>query len=68
MPKILELRDIDGVLWARIGQLGEFESGSVVLYSPKEVNAIRRDELASILYYIAKRREELNAQPIQPSE
>lgn len=35
MPRILEMREIDGELWCRIGRLAASESG-VALWSPAE--------------------------------
>lgn len=38
MPKIVELKEIDGVLWARLGAVGDFPSG-VALWTPEEQRA-----------------------------
>ena len=35
MPKIAEIREIDGEIWVRIGKLEDHESG-VALWSPEE--------------------------------
>ena len=35
MPRILELREIDGEIWARVGVPGDFPSG-VSLWTPDE--------------------------------
>lgn len=36
MPKIAEIREIDGEVWVRIGKAGEFENG-ITLWTPEEV-------------------------------
>lgn len=41
MPRILELKVIDDVVWARVGKLGELKSG-VMLVSPEEAEAKSR--------------------------
>lgn len=41
MPRILEMKEIDGELWCRIGTPGEFDSG-VALYTPDEYKKDRR--------------------------
>lgn len=38
MPKILEIKDMDGELWVRVGKPGEFESG-IALWTPEEQQA-----------------------------
>ncbi len=35
MPQILEMKEIDGELWCRVGKPGEFPNG-VALWTPKE--------------------------------
>ena len=35
MPKILELREIDGAVWCRVGVIGEFGNG-IALWTPEE--------------------------------
>ena len=35
MPKILELKEIDGALWCRVGNPPDFESG-ITLWTPDE--------------------------------
>lgn len=38
MPRIAEIREIDGEIWCRVGKLGEFESG-IALWTPDEQQA-----------------------------
>ena len=40
MPKILELQVINDVLWAKVGELGDFPT-SVQLWTPPEVEGYR---------------------------
>ncbi len=35
MPKIAEIREIDGEVWVRVGKAGEFPSG-ITLWTPEE--------------------------------
>lgn len=35
MPKIAEIREIDGDVWVKVGKSGEFETG-IALWTPKE--------------------------------
>ncbi len=35
MPKILEIKEIDGDIWCRVGTPGDFESG-ITLWTPDE--------------------------------
>ncbi len=44
MPKILELKEIDFSLWARLGGPGDFPSG-VALWTPDEQVKNRNDAL-----------------------
>ncbi len=41
MPKILELKEIDCELWARIGTVGDFPSG-VALWTPDEQQRVKK--------------------------
>lgn len=41
MPKIAEIKEIDGDVWVRIGKPGEFESG-IAIYTPEEYKSERR--------------------------
>lgn len=67
MPRILELKAIDGELWARIGAVGQFPSG-VSLFTPEEVRKVRYDECLYILDLIMeRRREHSNAKAISAS-
>ena len=47
MPKILEIKEIDGAAWVRIGKPGEFSTG-VALWTPDEQQRVKwlatRDE------------------------
>jgi hypothetical protein len=62
MPRVLELREIDGALWARVDVEFGPEAGSVSLYTPEELAPISRalqpflDALATIdndeTYYV----------------
>lgn len=42
MPKITEIREIDGEIWCRVGKTGDFPSG-IALYTPDEVTWLKRD-------------------------
>lgn len=46
MPKILELKAIDGELWCRVGKLGEFESG-ISLWTPEDQQWHHKDSYKS---------------------
>jgi hypothetical protein len=54
MPRILELKDIDGELWVRLGEPGDFPSG-VALWTPEEQ---KREKELAVYAYIAE--QELN--------
>lgn len=58
MPKIIQLEQFGGALWARIGKPGEFKSG-VALYTPEEIATLRKDELSVIVDLIRDRQKEL---------
>jgi len=60
MPRLLELREINGDLWARIGKPGEFPSGVSIL-TEEEINNIRRDECLLVMALMTDRREALRA-------
>ncbi len=47
MPKALELSEIDGELWVRIGKPGDFPSG-VEPWTPDEQKAAKRSVLTNI--------------------
>ena len=49
MPKILEIKEIDGAAWVRIGVPGEFSNG-VSLYTPDEVEREKRQAVLALLY------------------
>lgn len=42
MPKIAEIREIEGEIWVRVGRLGEFSNGLAIM-SPEEIEAQRRE-------------------------
>ena len=42
MPKIAEIREIDGEVWVRVGKPGEFPSGLSIM-SPEEIAAQARE-------------------------
>lgn len=42
MPRIAELREIDGEIWCRIGKPGDFPSG-IALWTPDEVERERQE-------------------------
>lgn len=42
MPKIAEIREIDGDVWVRVGKAGEFLSGLSIM-SPQEIEAQSRE-------------------------
>lgn len=42
MPKIAELRDIEGEVWCRVGKPGEFANG-IALWPPQEQEAKYRE-------------------------
>lgn len=46
MPKILELKVIDGELWCRVGKLGEFENG-ISLWTPEDQQWHHKDSYKS---------------------
>lgn len=41
MPRILDLKEIDGAVWARVGEPGDFPSG-IALWTPDEVEQFRQ--------------------------
>lgn len=43
MPKAMELKEIDGELWARVGKPGEFPSG-VAMWTPEECKAFAEEQ------------------------
>lgn len=49
MPKIAELREIDGALWARVEML---EPQPVSLLTSAEVDAIRKDERMACIWAV----------------
>ena len=53
MPKLSELREIDGVLWARIDGVQQFPSG-IALWTPEEVKGYRRNVLGVCAAHILK--------------
>lgn len=54
MPRIAELREIDGEIWCRVGVPGNFPSG-IGLWTPDEVEKAKRDAVnAYILEQKAK--------------
>lgn len=50
MPKIAELKEIDGNLWARL-DIG-FASSPISIYTEHEIKAIRKDERRLIIEMI----------------
>ena len=42
MPKIAEIKEIDGAVWVRVGIAGEFPSGLAIM-SPEEIAAKERE-------------------------
>ena len=42
MPEIAEIKEIDGAIWCRVNLKGD--DGSIGLYTPKEIEDIRKDE------------------------
>ncbi|KKK83372.1 hypothetical protein LCGC14_2794050 [marine sediment metagenome] len=59
MPKILELKEIDCELWARIGTVGDFPSG-IALWTPDEQRRVKwlatrdeREECAKLVEIVA---------------
>lgn len=48
MPKIAELREIDGAVWCRVGVPDEFPSG-IALWTPDEVKEAKR---VAVIAYI----------------
>lgn len=42
MPKIAEIKEIDGEIWVRVGVAGQFASGLAIM-SPEEIEAQRKE-------------------------
>jgi len=42
MPRIAELREIDGAMWAKLEL--ESDPSGIGIYTPEEIDAIRKDE------------------------
>ncbi len=53
MPRIVELKEIDGELWARIGRPGDFKDG-VSLWTQGEKEAHRVNTLQDVELAISK--------------
>ena len=59
MPKIMELKEIDGALWARIGAPGDFPSG-VALWTPDDQDR----EMNGILEVAARAADQVTSGPV----
>jgi hypothetical protein len=53
MPKILEMKMIDGELWCRVPEqdMIPHEEGSVSLYYPQEITDLQLQAVKDFLYY-----------------
>lgn len=49
MPKIAELREIDGQIWCRVGKPDDFPSG-IALWTPDEVEREKRAAVDAYIY------------------
>ncbi len=57
MPRILEMKDIKGELWCRVGKPQEFKSG-VSLFDPEEVEAKYQEGYRDALRELAENKKE----------
>ena len=56
MPTILELKEIDGEVWARVGKPGDFPSGAA-LWTPDEQEAARQAVILEAVAVVQEARE-----------
>jgi len=49
MPKIAELREIDGEMWCRVGVHGDFPSG-IALWTPDEVERAEKNAVRAYIW------------------
>lgn len=55
MPKIAEIKEIDGEIWVRVGKPGEFKNG-IAIWTPEEQEWQRKDSYKA--GYLAAKDEE----------
>lgn len=49
MPRIAELREIDGEIWCRVGTPNDFPSG-IALWTPDEVERAKKDAVNAYIF------------------